>query len=152
MGFEVYSYFFSDKPLTYWFSLGATRNSNRSSLSNINTNFWNYTNNVEFELKMKKIKTYITFNSSITIYQRTSVFTAPRDLYILGTSIKKSIDKAENWQVGIIANDLLNQNQQINRNISSNFISETTQQNIRRYFLLTLTYNFSKNGKPSQGF
>ena len=101
---------------------------------------------------MKKIKTYITFNSSITIYQRTSVFTAPRDLYILGTSIKKSIDKAENWQVGIIANDLLNQNQQINRNISSNFISETTQQNIRRYFLLTLTYNFSKNGKPSQGF
>lgn len=152
VGFEVYSYFFSDKPLTYWFSLGATRNSNRSSLSNINTNFWNYTNNVEFELKMKKIKTYITFNSSITIYQRTSVFTTPRDLYILGTSIKKSIDKAENWQVGIIANDLLNQNQQINRNISSNFISETTQQNIRRYFLLTLTYNFSKNGKPSQGF
>ncbi len=152
IGFEISSGYWGDKPLTYWFGIGARKNSNRSSLSSINTDFWSYSNNSSFDLKLKKITTYINFNSSITLYQKTSVFTTPRDLYILNASVKKSIGKAENWQIGIIANDLLNQNQQINRNISSNFISETTQQNIQRYFLLTLTYNFSKNGKPSQGF
>ncbi|MFM9644418.1 hypothetical protein, partial [Streptomyces turgidiscabies] len=91
-----------DKPLTYWFGIGARKNSNRSSLSSINTDFWSYSNNSSFDLKLKKITTYINFNSSITLYQKTSVFTTPRDLYILNASVKKSIGKAENWQIGII--------------------------------------------------
>jgi hypothetical protein len=152
LGFEISSGYWGDKPLNYWFGIGASRNSNRSSLSSINTDFWSYTHNADFNWKMKKIKMYVNINTSITIYQRTAVFTAPRDVYIINSSIKKSLDKAENWQVGILVNDLLNQNQQINRNINSNFISETTQQNIQRYFMLQLTYNFSKNGKPSEGW
>ncbi|MCA6454410.1 MAG: hypothetical protein IM582_14660, partial [Chitinophagaceae bacterium] len=42
-----------------------------------------------------------------------------------------------------------NQNRGISRNATSNFISETTNQTIQRYFLLSLIYNFSKNGKPA---
>jgi hypothetical protein len=49
--------------------------------------------------------------------------------------------------------DIFNQNQFVDRNITSNFISETTNNGIRRYALFSIVYNFSKNGKPmSMGF
>ncbi|MGC8001164.1 hypothetical protein, partial [Salmonella enterica] len=73
IGFEISSGYWGDKPLTYWFGIGARKNSNRSSLSSINTDFWSYSNNSSFDLKLKKITTYINFNSSITLYQKTSV-------------------------------------------------------------------------------
>jgi hypothetical protein len=87
------------------------------------------------------------------IYQKTSVFVNQKDVYILSPSIRKVISKNDSWEVKLFVNDLLNQNIGVNRNISSNFISETTTQTIQRYFLLSLIYNFSKNGKPqNNGF
>ena len=99
-------------------------------------------------MKLPK-KWYVEVNEDITVYQKTAVFTNQKDIYIINASVKKSITKNENWQIKLSANDLLNQNQGVNRNITSNFITETSHQTIQRFFLLTLIYNFSKNGKPS---
>jgi hypothetical protein len=67
-------------------------------------------------------------------------------------SLKKSIDKKENWQLKLRVNDIFNQNLGINRNITSNFISETTEQTIRRFGLLSIIYSFNKNGSETKGF
>jgi hypothetical protein len=68
----------------------------------------------------------------------------------VNASLKKTFTKKDNWEIKFSVNDLLNQNKGINRNISSNFISQTTQQTIQRYFLLSIAYNFNKNGKPTE--
>ena len=84
-----------------------------------------------------------------SIYQKTAVFANQQDAYIFSPSIRKIISKNDQWEAKLTVNDLFNQNRGINRNATSNFISETTNQTIKRYFLLSLIYNFSKNGKPS---
>ena len=45
--------------------------------------------------------------------------------------------------------DMLNQNTYVQRNMSSNFISEVSNNGVKRYVMFSLIYNFSKNGKPS---
>ena len=95
---------------------------------------------------------YINVDGEVNVYQRTSVFANQQNVFRINSSIRKSLDKAENWQVQLRVHDILNQNQSINRNINNGMISENTQQAIQRFAMLSLTYNFSKNGKPSSGW
>jgi hypothetical protein len=101
------------------------------------------------QLKFKKIKTYVDLNIEATVYQKSKVFPDQKDVYIFSPSIRKVLGKTDSWEVKAYAFDLLNQNTNIQRNISSNFISESSNNGIRRYFMFSLIYNFSKNGKPS---
>ncbi len=48
--------------------------------------------------------------------------------------------------------DILNQNRGYNRNFNSYSFTETYYNTLRRFWLLTLTWNISKNGKPASGF
>ena len=100
-------------------------------------------------MKFKKIKTYIDVNIDANIYQKSKVFPDQLDVVILSPSIRKVMGKTDSWELKMYVFDLLNQNTNIQRNISSNFISETNNIGIRRYTMFSLIYNFSKNGKPS---
>jgi outer membrane receptor protein involved in Fe transport len=152
MRFSIGSGYWSDKWINYWFDLSATNNFSKSSINpNNTTRFWNYNTNANIEMKLPK-KWYVNFEADIEMYQRTTVFANQRNVVLLNGSVRKSIDKKENWQIQFRVNDILNQNLGINRNISSNFISETTQQSIRRFGMLSLTYNFNKNGAEPKGF
>ncbi len=86
------------------------------------------------------------------IFQKTAVFADQRDVYLVNASVRKVVSKNDQWEIKASVNDIFNQNLGINRNASSNFITETTNQTIQRYFLFSLIWNFSKNGKPTQGF
>ena len=144
--------YWGDKWINYWFNISAINNYSKSSINPNNiTRFWNYNANFNMEMKLPK-KWYINLDGDIDFYQKTSVFANQRNVVLLNGSVKKSIDKKESWQVQFRVNDIFNQNLGINRNISSNFISETTQQAIRRFGMLALTYNFSKNGAEPKGF
>ncbi len=48
--------------------------------------------------------------------------------------------------------DILDQNRGYNRSFSSYNFSETYYNTLRRYWMLNLVWNFSKNGKPASGF
>jgi hypothetical protein len=48
--------------------------------------------------------------------------------------------------------DILNQNRGYSRNFSSYSFTETYNTTLKRFWLVTLTWNISKNGKPSNGF
>jgi hypothetical protein len=113
------------------------------------SNYWSYSAYGNGEIKFKKIKTYIDFNLDANLYQKSSVFPDQRNVYIFSPSIRKVFSKTDAWELKLFAFDLLNQNTNVNRNISSNFISENTNNGLKRYFLLSIVYNFSKNGKPS---
>ncbi|MFN7822801.1 MAG: outer membrane beta-barrel family protein [Bacteroidota bacterium] len=152
LNFGIGSGFWGEKWINYWFDLSASKNYSTSSINpNNTTRYWSYNLSLNVEMKLPK-KWYINFEGNADIYQRTPIFANRRNIIILNGSIKKSLDKNENWQIKFRLNDMFNQNLGINRNITSNFISETTQQTIRRFGMLSLTYNFNKNGKETRGF
>ncbi len=148
MGYNISMNYYPDKWINFYFQANANQNETKSSINpGIITKYWTYSSSGEVEMKLPK-KWYVTLEEDITVYEKTAAFANATDIFILNANIKKSITKDETWQVKLSANDLLNQKQAINRNISSNIISETTNQTIQRVFLLSLIYNFSKNGKP----
>lgn len=142
--------YWSDKWINFWLNFNANYNSSTSSIRpDAVTKYWSYNTYSNLQFKFKKQKLYIDMSLEANLYQKTSVFVDQRDVYILSPSIRKVISKNDKWEAKLFVNDLLNQNIGINRSISNNFISETTTQTIQRYFMLSLIYNFSKNGKPT---
>jgi hypothetical protein len=143
-----------DKKINFWSSFDASNNKTVSSIRpGASTNFWTYRNNANIQFKFKKAKFFIDLSTDITVYQKTATFPNQRNIYLVHPSMRKVISKNDKWEAKLMIYDIFNQNQFVDRNITSNFISETTNNGIRRYALFSIIYNFSKNGKPmSMGF
>ena len=152
LGFQL-SYW-GDKKINFWSSFDASNNKTVSSIRpGASTNFWSYRNNSNVQFKFKKAKLFIDLSTDITVYQKSAAFANQRNIYLVHPSMRKVISKNDKWEAKLMVYDLFNQNQFVDRNITSNFISETTNNGIRRYALFSIIYNFSKNGKPmSMGF
>jgi hypothetical protein len=151
--FSINMGYWGDKWINFYAYGSAVRNNSTTSIRpDISTKFWSYNAYANLQFKLKKIKTYIDFDLNANIYEKTAVFADQRDVYIVNASARKVISKNDQWEIKASVNDLFNQNLGINRNASSNFITETTNQTIQRYFLFSLIWNFSKNGKPNEGF
>jgi hypothetical protein len=141
---------YGEGALSFYWRLSANNRKTVSSIRpEIQTNYWSYESNGNLELSFKKVKTYFAVNLDATLYQKSAAFPNQRNVYIVSPSIRKVFVKSDAFECKIYAYDVLNQNAFINRNISSNFISETTNNGIRRFVLFSLIYNFSKNGKPT---
>jgi hypothetical protein len=146
-------YKWNDKPLNFGISIRPGRNFSRSSINpNIVTKFWQLNSHPSIEWKLKKQKLFIEIDGNFTLYQRTGVFQNQRNVFLINGSIKRTFTKTDAFELKLSVNDLLNQNIGIQRNVTSNFIQENTFQNLRRFFLLSLTWNFNKNGKPVNNF
>jgi len=65
---------------------------------------------------------------------------------LLNASIEKKMLKKDQLVLRLSGNDLLNQNIGLNRQVGSNNITQTTYTTIRRYFMLSLVWNFTKMG------
>ena len=141
--------YWSDTWFNFYWQISATNNQSTSSIrANITTNFWSYSSYGNFNFNFKKAKTYISIENDINVYQKSAAFPDQRNIYLVSPSIRKVIGKKDQFELKLFAFDIFNQNNYVRRNISSNFISETTNNGIRRYFLLGFVYNFSKNSKP----
>ncbi len=153
MQYSINAGYWGDKAINFWFNGSANYNNSVTSIRpDVATKFWTYNAYGNLQLKFKKIKTYIDMGIEANIYQKTAVFADQRNVYLVNTTIRKIISKNDQWEAKIYVNDIFNQNLGINRNASSNFITESTNQTIQRYALFSLVWNFSKNGKPTQGF
>jgi hypothetical protein len=143
-----------DKKINFWSSFEASNNKTVSSIRpGASTNFWSYRNNANVQIKFKKAKFFIDLSTDITVYQKSVAFPNQRNIYLVHPSMRKVISKNDKWEAKLMIYDIFNQNQFVDRNITSNFISETANNGIRRYALFSIVYNFSKNGKPvSMGF
>jgi hypothetical protein len=142
--------YWGEKSVNFYLNVSANDNRTVSSIrSGSATNYWTYQINGNTQFKFKKIKTYIDLNIDANVYQKSAVFPDQRNVFILSPTIRKVLGKSDSWEVKMYVFDMLNQNTYIQRNISSNFISESSNNGIRRYTMFSLIYNFSKNGKPS---
>lgn len=65
---------------------------------------------------------------------------------IINASISKAFLKSEALKIAIRGNDLLNQNAGFTRSASSNLISENRYTTIRRYYMLSVIWDFSGMG------
>ena len=65
-------------------------------------------------------------------------------------SVAHQLFKKKNGEVKLSVNDILNQNQSINRNIGDNYIEDTRTVVLQRYFMLGFTYNLNRAGNPAQ--
>ncbi|MBB5397939.1 TonB-dependent receptor [Mucilaginibacter sp. AK015] len=65
---------------------------------------------------------------------------------IINASITKSFFKAENLKLVLRGNDLLNQNSGFTRSASSNLITENRYTTIRRYYMLSVVWDFNGMG------
>ncbi|WP_315814348.1 hypothetical protein [Paraflavitalea speifideaquila] len=85
---------------------------------------------------------------SVNIRQKTSDFDRNNNVVRLNGRIERKVLKNDAGRIRFSAFDILDQNIGFNRSINSNFINERTYDTFRRYFMLTLIWNFNKNGKP----
>lgn len=60
---------------------------------------------------------------------------------LLNAAVYKLLGKARKWEVRVSGNDLLNRNRGISQFASSNFVRTEQVTTLRRYFLLSFTYN-----------
>lgn len=65
--------------------------------------------------------------------------------FIWDANISKTFFKKENLIIGFYAYDMLNQNISLNRNTTSNVITDTKTNIISRYYLLKATFKFNSN-------
>jgi hypothetical protein len=152
--FSIELSYWGDKKINFWSNFEASNNKTVSSIRpGASTNFWSYRSNSNVQIKFKKAKFFIDLSTDITVYQKSVAFPNQRNIYLVHPSMRKVISKNDKWEAKLMIYDIFNQNQFVDRNITSNFISETANNGIRRYALFSIVYNFSKNGKPvSMGF
>ncbi len=67
-------------------------------------------------------------------------------IFLWNANIAKSIFKNKKGQIRLDIYDLLNQNQGVTRNTNGNYIEDQTYNVLKRYLLLSFTYNLSKFG------
>jgi len=122
--------------------------SSLSSVSNQPFTSQNYNLRIDYQLPMHfklKINGDYTINS-----RRAQGFN--RNIFVLNAEISKAFFKTENLIVAVNANDILNQNLNLQRQVSGNIITDNYTRIISRYFLLKLTYKFNNNKTKEDDF
>ncbi|HEX5024405.1 MAG TPA: outer membrane beta-barrel protein, partial [Agriterribacter sp.] len=124
-----------------------------TSVSSINkdvkTDYWLNSYNIDTYFALP-YKFDLSTDADFNFRQQTSVFDKNRNTIIWNASLGKRLFK-ETCSLKFSVNDILNQNIGFRRDIQSNFISENTYTTLRRFWLLTFTWNFTKNnaGTPT---
>jgi len=119
-------------------------NNPKSSLSSVsNTPYSQQNYNARFMWKLPlgfRIETDIDYN---ILGRRADGFNI--NYFIWNAQISKSFLKTENLVLAAIANDMLNQNVNAQRQINANVVVDNRTRIISRYFLLKLTFRFNNN-------
>lgn len=92
----------------------------------------------------KKIK--IRADGEYTYTPKSQAFDTSFEQIIINASVTKSFFKKEDLKFTIQGNDLFNQNRGFRRSAYSNMITQTNYNNISRYFMFSLVWDFNKMG------
>ncbi len=125
-------------------------NAKNSINSNASANYWQASVRADLEitfLKKFRFETDLNFRAK----QVDPRFPAKNKFTLWNASLKRYIFKEE-LEASVSVNDLLNDNRGYERSFTDYRYSETFYKTLQRFWMVTLTWNFSKNGKPTGDF
>ncbi|WP_316794212.1 TonB-dependent receptor [Pedobacter frigoris] len=127
-------------------SLGPTYTISGSSLQqNINNNGRGFSGNGDFTLYLPG-KFQLSTNANYQHSSKTETFNQNFSRVIVNASLNKLFLKEQTLKLSLSGNDLLNQNTGFDRNLSGNLITQSNYTTIKRYFMISLSYDFNKVG------
>ena len=137
---------FKEKKIDISFQASVTYTNSKSSIqSSGSVHYWSYNLNPNADFFLP-LALQIHSDLNYTFRQRTSAFDNNANVALWNAWFGKKFLKGEKLLIKVSANDILNQNKGITRNVNSNFISQNTSNSIQRFYLLSLVWNFSKAG------
>jgi outer membrane receptor protein involved in Fe transport len=139
-----------DKMNAYISAELAWNDSKASVNSKANADYWQ----VEIYGSLNKTIKKWTIGSDLSYEarQKDPRFPQKNNFTRLNASVTKRFLKDDKFEIRFQVNDILNENRGYDRNFSSYSYTETFYNTLRRFWLLTATWNISKNGKPSKMF
>jgi hypothetical protein len=116
-----------------------------------NIDYWQFSSWINGSVTLPG-KIDLNTDMHIEIRQKDPRFPANNNYTLWNASIgKKFMQNKLEAEFGV--NDLLSQNRGFTRNFNSSSFTETYYNTLRRYWMLTVTWNFNSNGaKPTSGF
>src|SRR5206468_2766546 len=129
----------------------ATYTTSKSSVQqNTTTNYWTFDADPSIKLYLPH-KFQINTDCDFNLKQKTAVFNGNNNVVFWNAWIGRTFTKKDALLVKIVGHDLLDQNIGFNRTVNSNFITQNTYSTIKRYFLLSVVWNFNKAGTKAPG-
>ncbi|MBW4889444.1 outer membrane beta-barrel protein [Mucilaginibacter sp. HMF5004] len=135
-----------DKKLDIYGSIGPTYTVSGSSLQpdkNNNGMNWNGYLSGNFYLPGKS---EIGFDGNYSFKGKTQSFNENLEKTIINAHIAKKFFAEQNLKISLACNDILNQNIGFNRNAYGTTFSQNSYTTIKRYFMFSISYDFSRMG------
>jgi hypothetical protein len=143
--------FWKSKEKKYDFTMDVTfaYTLSKSSINpGVVTHYWTYSFSPGGNLYLP-LKFQLHADGEINLRQKTSVFDNNNNVVKLDVWLGKKFLKHDNLLIKVAVNDLLNQNIGFNRTVNSNFISQNTYSTIKRFGMISVVWNFNKQGTPA---
>lgn len=118
-------------------------NDNRSNINSKTTSYWTFEQNFDASYKLP-LKFEIGTDVNWYIRQQTSLFDQNNNVFRWNAYVAKKFMKNDQLELRLSAFDILNQNLGFSRYAQNNMITQDNYNTIRRYGLLSLTWNFTK--------
>ena len=129
-----------------------TWNRSRASVNEMaNAEYWQISGWANGNVTLPK-KFELGTDANFQFRQKDERFPAQNSFTTWNAYLTKRFFKENALELKLGIYDILNQNRGYNRNFNSYTFTETYYNTLKRFWLLTITWNISKNGKPASGF
>jgi hypothetical protein len=135
-----------DKEKKYSFSLNPRfgYTTSKSSITPVITKFWTSDNQIDATVELPW-KMQVNTNAEISLREKTDVFDKNNNVVRWNAWMAKKFWKNNAGEIRFTIYDILDQNIGFRRSANDNFITENTFDTFRRYWLLSFTWNFTRN-------
>ena len=147
--FGLNTYKSKDKKYEISFRPSATYTLSQSTIkTGVTTQYWTYSLYSEMDIFLP-LHFQIHGDADVNLRQKTIVFQTNNNVVLVNAWVGKKFLKNDALLLKAAVNDMLNQNAGFNRTVNSNFITQNTYSTIKRYFMFSVVWNFTKAGTPA---
>ena len=152
IGIELSTNTYKAEKHNVWISGSFNWNDSKSSVNaEANASYWSVNLNGSGSLTFAK-KFEVGSDVALQLRENDPRFPDANSFTTWNGYIIKRFFKENQFELKFSVNDILNQNRGYSRNFSSYSYTETYYETLQRFWLVTATWNFSKNGKPAKMF
>lgn len=135
-----------EKKISISYDPSVAYNENKSSINQVNTNYWSTTQDFNVLVYLPK-KFQINTDFNWNIRQRTVAFDQNNNVFLVNAYVSKKFTQKDEFEVRIAVYDIFNQNKGFSQYGSGNAVTQQTYNTIRRYGMLSFIWNFTQAPK-----